>query len=189
MKNVLKISLVVLVLCVLSPAWVQEQPSAQQPPAQQVELKQITPFRYAAIVMKGSYEQHSDAFTRLYQSAAEQNLGYGFTPFGVYYSDPSRVPVEELNWEIGFELSEGQQVKEPLIEKKWDFSTIAQLVYEGAFSSPDFGKAHEKIMQWVQSNGFVPAGPLMEKYVGMPTQNDQGEWCGKIEIIQPVQKP
>jgi AraC family transcriptional regulator len=152
-----------------------------------VQIKQITPYRYAALMMKGSYDQHSTAFPQLYQLAGEQNLGYSFTIFGVYFSDPGQVPVEQLEWQVGFELSEGQQVKEPLVEQKWDYTQIAMLTYNGPFNE-EMSNAPAKLISWIISNGYTPVGPVMEKYTEMPTQNAQGQWCGTIEVSQPVKK-
>jgi AraC family transcriptional regulator len=181
----------VLTLAALITLAAQEQAPAQSAPQSSslsaVELKQIAPFRYAALLMKGSYDQHATAFPQLYQLAAEQNLGYSFDIFGVYFNDPSQVPVEQLEWQVGFALTEGQQVKEPLVEKMWDYEQIALLTYNGPFTG-EMNKGPQALMTWVMSNGYAPNGPMMEKYIVMPTQNENGEWCGTIEISVPVSK-
>lgn len=152
-----------------------------------VQVKQIEPFRYAALEMIGDYEQHQQAFPKLYELAISQNLGYAIEVFGVYFNDPSQVPVEQLKWELGFELSEGQTVKEPLVEKKWEYTQIATITYTGPFTD-EMGSAMEALFTWVMSNGYSPAGPMVQKYVVMPTQNEQGQWVGTIESVLPVQK-
>lgn len=166
----------------------QAQPAAQAATISAVELKQITPYRYAALLMKGSYLQHSSAFPQLYQLAGEQNLGYSLEIFGIYFNDPSQVPEDQLEWQVGFPLSEGQQVKEPLVEKKWDYEQIASITFTGPIGGQDMNKAIESLVTWVMSNGYAPIGPMMEKYLSMPSQNAQGEWCGTIETSLPVKK-
>jgi AraC family transcriptional regulator len=181
----------VLMLAIVLPLVAQEQ--AQTPPAapaatlSAVEVKQITPYRYAALMMKGSYDQHSSAFQHLYQLAGEQNLGYDFQIFGIYFSDPSQVPVDQLDWQVGFALTEGQQIKEPLVEQKWDYEQIAVLTYDGPFNE-EMNKGPQALMTWIMSNGYTPVGPMMEKYLTMPTQNEQGIWTGAVEISEPVKK-
>ena len=153
----------------------------------EVQVEQIEPFRYAALEMIGDYQQHSEAFPKIYELAVSQNLGYAVEVFGIYFNDPSQVPVEQLEWELGFQLAEGQTVKEPLVEKKWDYAQVATITYAGPFTD-EMGSALEALFSWVMSNGYTPAGPKMQKYVGMPTQNERGEWAGTIVSILPVQK-
>lgn len=153
-----------------------------------MQVKEIDSFWYAAVEMKGSYEQHQQAFQTLYEQAGMQGLGTDFPSFGIYYDDPSQVTEDELTWEIGLKLEEKTEIKEPLVLKEWNHTLVASTIYTGSFSSQDFGAAHEKLFQWVMENGYSPAGPMMEKYMDMPTQNSDGEWEGTINIILPVAK-
>ncbi len=163
---------------------------AQQdaPTISQVEVKAVTPFRYAALEMKGDYAQHGEAFQRLYELAARQNLGYPNEVIGIYFDDPMQVPAEDLRWLLGFALSEGQQAQEPLVEKRYDYPMIAQIVYRGPYTE-EMSSAYQELMSFVMSNGYSIAGPVMQKYIGMPTMNSQGQWSGTLEISLPVSKP
>ncbi len=111
-----------------------------------------------------------------------------FSPFGIYYSDPSQVAEAELKWEIGFQLAEKGEVKAPLVLKEWKHELMAVTLYEGAFSGEAFGLAYKQLSEWITQNGYSTAGPTMEKYLSMPTQNSDGEWVGTLEIMLPVQK-
>jgi len=155
---------------------------------EKVAVKEIEPFLYCAVEMTGSYDQHQDAFMTLYEQAGMQGLGSDFSPFGIYFSDPSSTPVEELKWEIGFVLADSAEVKEPLKLKKWSYNHMAGILYEGSFSAPEFQAAHGELYQWVVENGYTIAGPTLEKYVDMPSQNADGEWVGKVQISIPVTK-
>jgi effector-binding domain-containing protein len=154
----------------------------------EVEVREVKPFWYCCVEMTGSYEQHSDAFQTLYEQAGAQGLGMDFSPFGVYYNAPSQVAESELKWDVGLELAEKKEVKEPLVLKEWQHELVAVALYEGSFSGEAFGLAHQKLLEWVTQNGYTPAGPSMEKYLSMPAQNSEGEWAGTVEIILPVQK-
>ncbi|MDZ7371236.1 MAG: GyrI-like domain-containing protein [candidate division KSB1 bacterium] len=152
-----------------------------------VEVKPQTPFRYAALLMKGDYAQHGDAFQRLYQLAALQNLGYNIEVFGIYYDDPSSTPVDQLNWLLGFPLAEGQHAAEPLVERTYDYPLVATITYTGPLTE-QMAQAYEKLFGYVMSNGLQIAGPIMQRYVTMPTQNAKGEWCGTVVSVLPVKK-
>ena len=153
-----------------------------------ISVKEIEPYFYCAVEMTGSYDQHEDAFTTLYEQAGMQGLGSDFEAFGIYINDPNQTPANELKWELGFELQDSVKVKEPLKHKKWNYSQMAGLLYEGSFSSPEFAAAHVDLFQWISANGYTPVGPMMEKYVEMTSQNSEGEWLGKIRITVPVRK-
>lgn len=152
------------------------------------EVKEIEPFWYCALDMQGSYDKHEEAFQTLYNEAGVQGLGMDFIAFGIYYNDPSQVAPENLTWELGFELDEKVELKEPLVLKKWEYKLVVSSIYQGDFNSEAFGAAHQKLFEWIGQNGYMPAGPMMEKYISMPTQTSEGGWEGTINMIMPVQK-
>jgi AraC family transcriptional regulator len=150
-----------------------------------VQIKTVNPFFYAALEMKGSYQQMEASFGTLFGEAGKQGLGMNM-PFGVYFSDPAVTPEADLKWEVGMALSDSAAVQPPLVLKKWAYTQTANMIYEGPFS--DIGQAYGKLFGGIAEKGYVPAGPVREVYFGPPTQDDQGRTVGKIEIIVPVMK-
>lgn len=153
-----------------------------------ITLKTVEPFFYAAIEMSGSYDDHSSAFSSLYEQAGIQNLDMQQAPFGVYYNNPTDTPTEELKWEIGLPLSSEKELKDPLKLKKWDYTQIVTRLFTGSYSSEAMGNSYIEMFTWIQANGYVPAGPMVQKFVTNPEQNTDGEWVGTVEMCQPVQK-
>jgi effector-binding domain-containing protein len=153
-----------------------------------IELKETEPFTYCTLEMKGSYEQHATAFMTLYGEAMKQAVAYDEIPFAIYLNDPKTTAEEDLLWEVGFRLLEEHEVKAPLKIKEWKFTTLVSRDYEGAFSEKEMGNAYGEIFGWIEGNGFVPAGPIMERYLGIPQPNEAGELCGSVEILVPVEK-
>lgn len=162
--------------------------SQQAYAGEKVTIEEIKPYYYCAVEMTGSYDQHEDAFTTLYEQAGMQGLGNEFVAFGIYYDDPNETPAEQLTWELGFALSDSIKVNAPLVVKKWDYKKEAGLLYKGAFDAPEFVDAHMKLFEWLGKNNKIPVGPMMEKYMEMPTQNAKGGWEGKVTIIVPIEK-
>jgi len=153
-----------------------------------IEVKEVEPFSYCAVEMTGSFKQHGDAFGKLYSSAEKQGLPTNEPLFGVYYDNPEETAEEELKWEVGFAVSDDTEVEEPLVLKKWEFKLVVSLDYEGPFSGEEMDGAFAEIMQWIEENGYTIVGPCMERYLGMPSQNEDGAMSGKIEIWMPVEK-
>jgi len=165
-----------------------EKTEQQAPPAAVIELKEIEPFTYCALEMVGSYEQHEVAFDSLFQATSAQNLPAEEIPFGVYWNNPQNTPEEQLKWELGFTLTESKEVKAPLTLKKWEFKQNVTRKYDGAFNSPEIGKVYGEMFEWINKNEFVPAGPMLERYLNIPEQNEAGQWSGEVEIWIPVTK-
>ena len=168
-----------------SPAALETEEVAMEPA---VKVTMVKPFYYAALEMIGSYDQHAEAFNTLYGMAGKLMLDMSQPSFGIYYNSPENTPEAELKWELGLPVSEDQKLEEPLKLKKWEFKLLATKNYKGSFSSEAMGACYAAFFQWITENKYAPAGPMMEKYLGQPTMDEKGEWCGEIEIIMPVQK-
>ncbi len=154
----------------------------------EVKLRNLQTFPYCAVEMKGSYNQHQKAFHTLFAEANKQRVQMESAVFAVYYSDPQTTPEEDLIWEVGFAVSKGQKVSEPLKLKKWKFPKVAALVYEGEFEEEPMSKAYDKLDEWISSHGLKPIGPVMENYLSMPEKTESGKLMGRIEIMVPVEK-
>lgn len=152
-----------------------------------IAVREIEPYDYVALEMTGTYDQHGQAFQTLYTSAGEQGLPMGQMPFGIYWNSPDDTAEEDLKWEIGFPQAEAKEVSEPLKNKKWEFTSLAVTTYKGTFGE-DQAAAYQALFMWIGKNGYKPAGPVMEKYLCMPRQTEDGGWEGCVEIMVPVEK-
>jgi DNA gyrase inhibitor GyrI len=153
-----------------------------------IEVKEMKPFTYCALEMKGSYEQEAAAFQTLFAEAGKQGIALNAVPFGIYWSDPDSAAVEDLEWEIGFAVPAGQKVADPLRKKEWGFDFVASTVYEGSFSEDAMTEVYGNVYRWIDEHGYVPAGPAMEKYPTMPLPDENGELRGTIELVIPIQE-
>jgi DNA gyrase inhibitor GyrI len=194
MKKSIGIALVVL-LGFAGFALAQEKKESVAAPEQKavvqadtVRLQKTEPFHYFAIEMTGSYTQHGTAFPTLYQEAQKQGLPTNSASFGVYWNNPQNTAEADLKWEVGIAMPDTQKVAAPLKLKKWEFPMSASVTYHGGFGSEAMGSAYQALFGWMGKNGYRPAGPIMEKFLSMPTQNEKGEWVGTVEIVMPVEK-
>jgi AraC family transcriptional regulator len=191
-----KISLALLILFCFSISVLTQTPEPAPPvpptppalPAvPDIQVKEFQPFPYYAVEMTGSYNQHGTAFTKLYEQTYAQGMSAYEEPFAIYYNDPGNTPEDQLKWEVGLPLGEVKELKAPLVVKKWEFPLVTAKIYEGPFDE-QLGTVYGQMYQWIGDNGYVPVGPMLEKYINMPAQNENGVWIGKMEIIIPVQK-
>jgi effector-binding domain-containing protein len=129
--------------------------------------------------MKGSYLQHPEAFGRLGAFLS----GHGVTPlgppFGRYFSDPS-VGDANLVWEVGFPIPAGVTAEAPFEIKDVPAALSAVHVHRGPMQ--DLATAWQKLMQWLISNGYQPAGPAVQVFKGDLMTSPE------VELRVPVQK-
>jgi AraC family transcriptional regulator len=182
-KSVLCIALFCAAGSVLS----QPNP-APTPSAESVRIMPVEAFSYAAVEMRGTYDQSAAAFQSLYQNAGMQGLPMTSTPFGLYWNSPENTPVDSLRWELGLMVPDSTTAAAPLVLKKYRPTEAAALFFEGVYGSPEQNAAYGVLFGWVSANGYRPAGPMMERYLNMPTQTADGKWTGRVEMVLPVEK-
>lgn len=178
------VSFIIGFVLITSVCFAQDQ--TVQTPAADVQITEVAPFYYAAVVMTGSYAQHSDAIQNLMTQTNLQEVPVDMEMFGIYYSDPSQVPEDSLLWEVGMKMTEQKELTDPLTLKKWEYPLIASIQYSGSFDETD--SVYSALFGWIAQNNYVPAGPVMEKFVSIPQQDEAGVWSGEVEICVPVQK-
>lgn len=153
----------------------------------EIVLEKSEPYMYVAVEMKGSYDQHEQAFATLYEQGSVQGLSFDDYPMGLYYSNPMDTPEDSLIWEIGTKVSGVDSVQLPLVLKKFPYTLTVAMAYTGGFSE-EMASSYAKIYEWIGQNGYQQIGPLQEIYLSIPQANAEGEWVGEVKIVIPVSK-
>jgi effector-binding domain-containing protein len=104
---------------------------------------------------------------------------------GVYHNSPEEVAPEDLEWEMGFPCSAQTSPLKPLEKKVWTFEQVASAIHKGPYEKT--GETYAVILDWMEANGYEQAGPVLEKYLNMPTQDTDPEEL-RTEIWIPVKK-
>lgn len=150
-----------------------------------VSVQKVEPFAYFCMRVKGSYSQIQEAVGKLMQEIQAQNAMPTGPLMGIYYNDPAKVDSQDLEWEVGFPVSPRQMIQPPLVLKEWNFAQVAQCLHKGPYA--DLGKTVAKVLEWMNANGYVPAGPVLERYLDMnPAELNPQDL--KTEIWIPCQK-
>lgn len=150
-----------------------------------VSIKQVTPFVYCCISHKGPFSQIPNIMGQLMMSSQAQNIFPAGPPFGVYYYEPDEVQPEELAWEIGFPIMAQAMPLAPLEKKQWTHTQVAAVMHTGPYEKA--GETIAKIFEWMTANDYVQTGPILERYLTMPTPTTKPEDL-KSEIWIPCQK-
>ena len=153
-----------------------------------VTIKEVEPFPYLAITHKGPYSDMATVIGQVVGAMQAQGLFPQIRGplVGVYYNSPGAVAPGDLSWEIGFIVTSQTTAEVPLLKKTWGYRTVAAALYVGPYDGA--GAAIGKVMAWIAANGYVPTGPVLERYLD---QNPTGVAPEKLrtEIWVPCIRP
>jgi len=148
--------------------------------------EKIEPFYYACVTHKGPIEDMKEVIGTLVQNMQQQNLWPPMGPMlGIYYTSPGLTKAEEMQWELGFPVTQQANVLLPLESKKWGYTTAAICLHVGSYEKTV--ETINKIMDWINSNGYSAIGPIMEQYLDADPSSVRPEKL-KTEIWIPCQK-
>ena len=149
-------------------------------------VKEVEPFAYCALVQSGPLSAIGQAVGRLVQEMQAQNL---FTAIrgpmvGVYENALAPAEQGEMAWEVGFVVTAQAEPLAPLVKKVWDHPTVASVVHAGPYSK--VGETIVGLLRWMEAEGYVADGPLMERYLNNPMQVKPEEL--RTELWLPVRR-
>jgi len=160
----------------------QEQTSENEP----VSLKEISPFSYCCIPHKGPFSEIEKIITQLMKAIQEQNIPPAGAMIGIYYNSPDEVTkAEDLEWEVGFPVAPQVVVQAPLEKKQWEFTPVASAIHTGPYE--ETGQTIFKILKWMEDNKLIQTGPVLERYLTMPTPETKPEEL-RTEVWVPCRK-
>jgi effector-binding domain-containing protein len=149
-------------------------------------VKESKPFVYCCLPHKGPLADIGTVIGEFMQAVQGQGLFASVrgTMIGVYYNSPAETKPADLAWEVGFPVAEGTAAKLPLVLKEWKHPASAVCMHKGTYAKT--GETIGRLMAWVKANGYVVAGPTLERYMNNPMQVKSEELL--TEIWVPVRK-
>jgi len=152
---------------------------------QEVTIQDATPFSYAYLEGKGSYAQIPGKVNEFMGAFFKQGLMPAGNFFGMYLNSPGQVKEEELVWRLAFPVAADAVVAAPLLKGECRATKIAVLLHAGSYDK--VGEAYGKIFAFIEAQGFMIAGPVMEQYLDQNPQAVKPEEL-RTEIHVPVEK-
>lgn len=151
---------------------------------QEVEIKNVESFTYAAMDFSGSFAQMEKNIGLFMAEFFKQNLMPAGPLLGIYYNDPTTAKEEEIKWAIGFPVVKEAVVNPPLKKVDTQFKQAAFYLYVGPYE--ETAKAYEKIMKFIDEKDYKMAWPTYERYLDNPDDVKPAEL--RTEIFIPVEK-
>jgi CubicO group peptidase (beta-lactamase class C family) len=151
-------------------------------------VKNIEPFYYCAVEMKGSREKVWDTFGTLYTEVWEQRTFPEITPFIIYHNDPFSTPESELEWEVGRALNKKTAVETPLTVKKWNHVLHISTTVPGSLDDEEQEKTVAGLRDWIAHHNYKQSGPLMKRLFQKPIIDGKSGLVERIEFLIPVEE-
>jgi effector-binding domain-containing protein len=148
-------------------------------------IKEINPFYYCCLQKKGPYSLMEKAIGELWLHMQKQGIHPTGALFSIYSNSPQMVEEAALEWLVAIPISDLPEPKAPLEKKKWAFQKVVSGIHTGSYDK--VGETFAAMMDWLLKNGHTIAGPILEKYLTIPTP-DSDPALYRTEIWIPIQQ-
>ncbi len=156
-------------------------------PVEKFDIVDTDPFTYVCVEMKGGYEKHGTAISKLNEAVKAQNIEIRGPMFGVYYNSPEENVADLLEWEVGYPAAVAGEVASPLVLKEWKWKEAVSTVYTGPYQTT--GDTYKKIFAFLATRTDVEAvGPMPERWLDENPDLVEPDDL-KTEIWVPLKKP
>jgi DNA gyrase inhibitor GyrI len=133
-----------------------------------IKVARRKPSRIAYIEHRGPYQDipWDTSIEKLYAFAKRHKLRPGFRPLGIYPDDPKTTDPAACRTEVALPIRGDAPGEGEVHVRELPATEVATRPFEG--TSADYEKAYAELAQWVQSNGYEPAGAPREVYTKKP---------------------
>lgn len=141
----------------------------------------------AYLTMRGTYAQTPEGYERLYGWIGEHGLQPAGMPAAVYLTMPSEVPEAEAVWELWAPVTAAEEAPPDTSRiglKHVPATLAAHAMHKGPYET--VAPTYEMLWRWIGENGYVPAGPPMERYYSDPAEVPPEEYL--TEVVVPVRQ-
>lgn len=152
--------------------------------AQDVQIKDQTPFAYAYLDCAGSFQQIPAKIMEFMGAFFKQGLRPAGDLFAMYFNSPQAVPEAELKWLIGMPVAAGAAPVEPLKKGEFTHPKVAVCLHIGPYDK--VAATYAKLTAYLDETGWKPAGPALEYYLDNPQTTAPDKL--RTEIVWPVEK-
>jgi len=156
----------------------------QETVAPNVAFKRMEGFRIAYVEHRGPYSEIGRAFQRLLRLLSQRRLRPGGPMIAIYYDNPTKPTLAKPQSEAGVPIIGEVKPDNELRAREMPPAEVASTIYEGPPSQ--YAERVALLLEWIDANGFEPAGPFREIYARDLTELPPGILY--VETQVPVRK-
>ena len=151
-----------------------------------VRTLEIEPFSYCSVPYKGTFNELSQALNVLVGTMSGQNIAPSGDLIAIFsvYPNKEEIPTS-INFNVGFPITAQVWPQPPLQKKIWEHTLVASALHSGPYSG--LGDLIDKMFDWMEDNNYVQAGPILGKFIEVPSEYNQPRDY-RTEIWIPIRK-
>ena len=148
------------------------------------QIEEVPARRLAVIRARSSSAELGETFTRLFPAVHDALTEQGHTDLGAVCAVYHTMDAEQMELSAGIEIGTCVEPSEPLELLELPACEAVTAEHWGPYEQ--LAQTHEAIFQFLQSQGRVPAGGPIERYITDPElEPDASKWL--TEIVLPLQ--
>ena len=107
----------------------------------------------------------------------------GIAPAGPWFTHHLRRPTDTFDFEISIPVATPVAAAGRVQPSQWPAMKVARTVYHGAYEG--LGEAWGEFIEWIETNGHMPAADLWECYLAGPESSpDPADW--RTQLNRPL---
>jgi effector-binding domain-containing protein len=164
--------------------WLKKVEKEGTMPVYDVIIKKVEAQKVASVRdVIPTYGDIGNLFNELYSYLGRQRVQFGGPPIGVYYDHEYRD--RDVDVEVAIPLNGTIPTTKRIVSHELpEIEQAACLIHKGPYEN--FNQAYKALMTWVETNGYLIAGPNREVYLQGPGQGDPSTYITEIQL--PVKK-
>lgn len=148
----------------------------------EIKLKIVEEHQVASISHEGPVEEMGEIIGELTGWTKQKGLRITQPPFAVYYTSPTEVSPENMQYEIGISFQGDTNGDERVKIKMMPKHKILSAVHKGPYA--EIGSMYAEMMQYIIKSGYEMIGAPREAYINTPGEVPDKELL--TEVIFPV---
>jgi len=147
-----------------------------------IELKDIPALTIASVQSTGSFEQLTQVFMDLFRWVLINGGKVTSYPMALFPAPPGQIPAEGVRFEACIPIDPESDIKpgEEVSIRQLPVCTVAFTRHQGGFG--EVGRTYDRLLEYVNENGYEVSGPSRELYLTNPLQTEEGELVTEIQI-------
>jgi AraC family transcriptional regulator len=150
-----------------------------------IKERKMPGIQVAFIHYKGSYEKIPELLATIVGWLIARNLQIQMPIYGTYYNNPTKVPPEEFEYEMGAAFLGEAEGEGDVKVKKIPEHMVLSTIYKGPYAEAN--SVYGAIFEYANSNGYQISGPVTEIYLNSPDAVSEEDDL-LTEVIFPVVK-
>lgn len=149
----------------------------------EVQVKEVPSLMVALVECIGPYEEVGRLLTDLFRWVLIHGGKVASYPMAIFPDGAEREPGEGTEYQVCIPLDMSSTVAgdRDVKIRELPAANVAAARHEGSYSG--IGDTYEKLLSWIQENGYEATGPARELYLTNPSQHADDDLLTEVQMV------